>query len=126
MQKSGRGDRALSRGAAWGSTGEPELVFSSSFAVRERCLRFDLEDCALEDLDLAEFALEEWDPEDLNLRFHLATVTGPQSVESTWLIDTPVGMRSEEVALTLNQCSWQTFCTQGVVVGEAGSEHRNR
>ena len=59
------------------------------------------------------------------LFFRLALVSPPR-VECSLAIDAPVGVRAEEITLTLNQCCRQSVGTHRVEVGQARREHGGR
>ena len=58
--------------------------------------------------------------------FDLGAISTPQSVELALGIGALVGVRTEEVALSLCQGRRQTLGTQRVVVRERGCERRHR
>src|SRR4029453_6547092 len=68
------------------------------------------------------------------LRWNLVGVDGrdfglvfaPQRVERTFGINAAVGVRTEEVALALDQCSGNALAAQAVVVRQRGGEDRYR
>lgn len=51
-------------------------------------------------------------------RRDLSSIARPQRVERAGLVDALVGVRSEEVALALDDSGGQTVCTQSVVIGQ--------
>src|SRR5699024_9295390 len=55
----------------------------------------------------------------------LATVLGPLHVEGALGVDALVGVRTEVVALGLDQGGREALCAHRVVVGQGRGEHRN-